>query len=92
MDKWKMISFVSSSQSRKQLLIMLRRLMTPTQISNELKVSVAHVSRTLRELRQKGLVELLTPDQRVHKIYRTTASGKKISIEIEKFEKENNSS
>ena len=58
--------------------------MTPTQIANEIGISVTHVSRSLKDLIERGLVECLTPNERVWKLYKLTKEGMCVLEYLEK--------
>jgi DNA-binding MarR family transcriptional regulator len=48
---------------------------TPSELSRELGFSIAHVSKTLKELEKMGLVECMAPKLRKGKVYMSTESG-----------------
>jgi len=50
---------------------------TPNAISQKSGIHLSHVSRSLRELAAKGLVECVTPSVVKNRIYRITEKGKK---------------
>ncbi len=52
------------------------------QIEEETKMYKSHVSRTLKELRKKKLIECVNPKDRYFKFYRITALGKKVLEKI----------
>src|SRR6056297_803848 len=62
---WDDISFVISSQYR---VAVLRRLAdgpaTPSRIANDSDLGIAHISRALQGLQDRGLVELLVSEER----------------------------
>ncbi|MFD1589418.1 ArsR family transcriptional regulator [Halorientalis brevis] len=64
-DNWDDISFVISSQYR---VAVLRRLAdgpaTPSRIANDSDLGIAHISRALQGLQDRGLVELLVSEER----------------------------
>lgn len=78
MVKWKLLSFALSSDSREKVLYALERPTTPTRVVKETGISKAHVSRILKKMVEKGLVELKTPEKRKGKIYVLTDEGKEI--------------
>ncbi len=85
MDDWNLIGFVISSDYR---VTVLRRLdddpATPSRIADEGAVAITHVSRALKELRERGLVELLVPEERRKgRVYGITEQGRRIWREIE---------
>ncbi|NCN39424.1 MAG: transcriptional regulator [Candidatus Aenigmarchaeota archaeon CG_4_10_14_0_8_um_filter_37_24] len=75
---WKLYSFVIRSKKRKDILLSLEKVRTPTEIGNKVKTSVSHVSRTLSDFQDKGIVECVTPEQKVGRVYRLTKNGKEI--------------
>ena len=81
---WKLYSFVIRSKKRKDILLSLEKARTPTEIGNKVKTSVSHVSRTLSDFQDKGIVECVTPEQKVGRVYRLTKEGEKISEYLRK--------
>lgn len=84
-DDWDEIGYIISSKYR---VTVLRELAegpaTPSRIAADSNISIAHVSRALQELRDRGLVELLVPeDRRKGRIYGITESGEAVWGEIE---------
>ena len=76
-------SFVVSGRFRKKVFIELKRKRTPSQIAKDAKVSITQVSRTLKQLENRGLVECLTPGSKMGKIYTLSGKGKELLVEIE---------
>jgi predicted transcriptional regulator len=85
---WEDVSFVVRSKTRKSVLMELQTPKTPTMLARELHTSLANISRTLRELQRKGLVECITPRVRVGKIFALTDKGKRVSAKIKSMEGE----
>lgn len=84
-DEWDEIGYIISSKYR---VTVLRELAdgpaTPSRIATDTSISIAHVSRALQELRDRGLVELLVPeDRRKGRIYGITEKGDDIWTEIQ---------
>ena len=77
-------SFVVSGNFRKKVFMEFKGKRTPSQIAKDLKVSTTQVSRTLKQFEKKGLVECLTPDSKMGKIYILTEKGKELLAEFEK--------
>ena len=75
---WKLYSFVIRSKRRKDLLLSLEKARTPTEIGNKVKTSVSHVSRTLSDFQDKDIVECVTPEQKVGRIYKLTKEGQEV--------------
>ena len=82
MEYWSEYSFVIRGSNRKKVLQSLEKPMIPTQIASKTKLHLSHVSRALNELESKGLVECVTPDERVGRVYRLTEKGNIIKIQV----------
>jgi predicted transcriptional regulator len=85
MVRWELISFVNRSSQRKKILSELNRTITPSQLAKTTGMYLTHVSRTLGELCKKGLVECLTPSERVEKYYRITKLGRDVLKDMEEM-------
>jgi len=72
---WDKYSYLLSAKNRRKVLFALDEPKIPTELASMLSVNLSHVSRTLAELSNKGLVECLTPKSRVGKLYRRTKFG-----------------
>lgn len=84
-DEWNAIGFVISSNYR---VTVLRRLnegpATPSQIASDEDIAITHVSRALRELGERDLVELLVPEnRRKGRVYGITEKGERIWEEMQ---------
>jgi predicted transcriptional regulator len=85
MVRWELVSFISRSEQRKKILSVLIEPITPSDISKKTGLYPTHVSRALREFSEKGLVECLTPKERMGKFYHITSLGKEILKQINKM-------
>ena len=83
--KWQDVSFIVSSNYRKKVLESLENPKTPSKISKELNINIAHISRALNELMDKKLVECLTPNSNKGKLFVITKRGKEILEESKKL-------
>ncbi|MGA2666184.1 MAG: helix-turn-helix domain-containing protein [Nitrososphaerales archaeon] len=79
---WDEVSYVVRSKVRRSVLARLQTPKTPTLLAKELSTSLPNISRALSELESKGLIEVLTPDARVGKIYAATEKGKAVSSKV----------
>jgi hypothetical protein len=82
---WDLVGYVVSSKYR---VAVLRRLVespaTPTRIADDVDVAVTHVSRALGEFRDRGLGELLVPEERKKgRVYAVSDRGREIWSLIE---------
>ena len=74
---WSDFSFVVSSGYRERVLTSLApKPKVPRQLAGETDLRIGHVSRALRELSDRGLVECLTPEVRARgRLYGLTSDG-----------------
>lgn len=81
---WTDFSYVVSSGYREKVLTALApKPKLPTQVSDDTKLRVVHVSRALRELSERGLVECLTPEVKTRgRLYGLTGSGAALLKEL----------
>lgn len=78
------VSFVINSQYRQETLEVLDRPLTPTMISEQSGQSVAHVSRALGELTDKGLAELVVDENtKKGRLFHLTTEGSDVAEFIE---------
>lgn len=73
-----LLSFVSRGKIRKEVLRLLEKPMTPTDLSKKIKTHRSTVSRSLLELEKKDLVECITSNEKMGRYYTITKQGKKI--------------
>jgi DNA-binding MarR family transcriptional regulator len=84
-EEWDEIGFVISSRYR---VAVLKRLAdgpaTPSQLATDSGLAIAHISRALRGLRDRGLVELLvSEDRKKGRVYGVTEKGEEIWGQIQ---------
>ncbi|MEM2144340.1 MAG: hypothetical protein QW279_03195 [Candidatus Jordarchaeaceae archaeon] len=85
---WETVSYVFSSELRlKTLLELNKSKYTPKQLSISLKQPISHISKALKELATKGLVECLTPNRKKARLYTITKQGIQVLDEINKLTK-----
>ncbi|MGI0081103.1 MAG: ArsR family transcriptional regulator [Nitrososphaerales archaeon] len=82
---WEEVSYVIRSKTRKLVLMHLESEKTPTILSKELHISMPNVSRALAQLRQKGLVDCMTPRARVGKIFVVSNKGRSVLEKVRKM-------
>jgi len=77
---WQDYGQVIASKYRRGVVLALRnRPMTPTEISREMGVGTACISRSLRELAEKQIVICLTPKRKKGRVYSLTKKGVEIA-------------
>lgn len=84
-DTWDTVGFIISSRYR---ILSLERLSEspapPSQIAEDADVGIAHVSRALQDLKEKGLIDLLVPEERKKgRVYGITDEGRETWGQIE---------
>lgn len=73
---WILYSFVVVSTLKTNIVKLLEeKPLTPTQIQREMKLNLSHISRLLKGLKEKDIVECLNPEQRKGKLYSLTKKG-----------------
>lgn len=82
-----LISFVARSRRRIEILILLSqsKQLSQPEIMNSSKRYKSHNSRTLKELREKGLVVCINPEDRSYKFYKITKKGKDVLRDVERI-------
>lgn len=81
---WELVGYVKRSPNRLKALLLLDSPMMPSELGREMKISLTHASKVIRELHSKELVVCLNENLNIGRIYRITAKGKKILTEISK--------
>ncbi|MFZ3077015.1 MAG: ArsR family transcriptional regulator [Candidatus Aenigmatarchaeota archaeon] len=80
---WRLYSFVLRGKLRKSIMLSLKvRPKVSSEIASELKTSLPNISKAVSELKKKGLVECLTPELKVGRVYTLTKIGKEIINKI----------
>jgi predicted transcriptional regulator len=80
---WETISYVFSSELRlKTLLELSKSKGTPKQLSLSTRQPISHISKALKELNGRGLVECLTPSRKKARFYSITRQGNQVLDEI----------
>ena len=80
---YNLVSFVTRGSVRRKVLKGLIRPNTPTELAKTIGVARSAVSRTIQALEKVGLVECLTPDEKMDRYYRISETGKKVLAIIE---------
>lgn len=79
---WELLSFIQGKVRQAALLALRSGPKTPSRIAEETDEHLSHISRALREMREKGLVECMTPRQSKNRIYRITEKGMLVLEEL----------
>lgn len=74
---YKLLGRVLASNHRMRTLgLLAERVMTPAEIAQSLDLERSHVSKTLKELQELGLVECKNPSLRKGKLFSLTGRGR----------------
>ena len=84
MKKWDLCGFVISSGQRSKVLSCLATPKTPSMIAKELKLSLAHASKIVRELEKRKLIVCLNPSATKGRLHKRTKIGDEIIKYLEK--------
>lgn len=81
---WETVGWVISSQYRYEVLEYLSSFSpsTPSDISEEKEVRIEYVSRSLSELKDENLIEILNPDAHKGRLYSITDRGEEVLQKI----------
>lgn len=79
------LSYIISSDFREATVIeLLNQPLTPSEIAERSGYGIAHISRALKEMRDKGFVELLVNEDRMKgRIYGLTEQGEETAQAVE---------
>ena len=78
-----LISFIKSSKQRVKILMAFHSSITPSEVSRTTGLSPSHVSRSLKEFSEKGIVKCSNPKSHIGKIYTLTEKGEEIKDVLE---------
>ena len=90
-DDWVVLSEVKRSAYRRKSLKYLYNMdepRTPTEIASNIEISMTHVSRALREMKDNDLVKVINPDAHYDRRYCITERGQKIIEKLQEMESE----
>ena len=82
---WKTYSWVVRGSQRKKIIAALNKPKIPTEIKKETKLSIAHVSKILKDFQEKNIADCLTPEVHSGKIYTLTKKGMIIREQVMKY-------
>lgn len=82
---WDLTAFVVRSSYRKKVFLEFSKPQRPSQIAKKLNLRLTHVTRALRELKQKGLIKCLNPKETIGRFYELTNKGKNTLKEVNEY-------
>jgi predicted transcriptional regulator len=84
MGNLELAGFIIRSTYRKKVFLLLDDPIRPSDISKKLEIRLTHITRELRELKKKKLIECLNPAERIGRLYQLTHKGKLLKTEMRK--------
>lgn len=85
MINYSLISFILRGERRKKIFLCLNKPKIPKEIAMECKVSIHNVSKSLKELSDKGLIKCRNPKDKFYRFYEITKKGKELLRKSEKL-------
>ena len=85
--EWDTSAFIIRSNYRKRVFLELSKPQRPSQIAKTLALRLTHVTRALRELKQKNLVKCLNPKESFGRFYELTSKGENVLKEVKNLAK-----
>lgn len=80
---WDAYGYVVASEYRERIVQSLsEKPKTPKQLADELDYHLSHISNTLSDLAEEGLVECLTENRRKGRVYALTDGGEEIATQL----------
>lgn len=80
------VAYLTRSEKKKQILQILEKPKTPTQISKLLKMHRSSASKILLQMEKKQFIKCLNPEDRMARFYQATEKGLKVLEELRKIE------
>lgn len=78
-----LVSYITRGRTRLEVLENLGKPMTPTQLAEKISNHRSTVSRTLLDLQKKGLINCITPNEKLGRYYEISKLGKKVMAVIQ---------
>ena len=82
-EMWKEYGYVTSSKYRTKVMKSLDgEVKIPSQIAKDSDIIQNHISATLRQLKERELIECINPEVRKGRLYRLTDKGERIVVKL----------
>ena len=82
MSELELAGFILRSEYRKKVFVLMDKLIMPSEIARKLNIRLTHITRELKFLKEKGLIECINPNERVGRLYQLTVKGKRLKKEM----------
>lgn len=74
--------FIIRSNYRKKVFLMIENPIRPSEIAKRLNIRLTHITRELREMKKRKIVECINPKERIGRLYQLTKDGKRLKQEM----------
>lgn len=82
-EQWKEVGFIISSEYRTKVMKSFDgKAKIPTQLAKDSGILINHISNTLKQLKDHGLVECINPEVKKGRLYKLTNNGQIIINKI----------
>lgn len=82
---WDKYGYVTASNYRKKIVLVLGdKPKTPKEIEEESNFHLSHISNTLSDLSDEGIIKCLTEERKKGRVYSLTELGKEIVRQLER--------
>jgi len=82
MANLELAGFIIRSGYRKQVFALLDNPIRPSEIAKKLNLRLTHITRELRELKKRKVVECLNPKERIGRLYQLTEIGNRLKKDM----------
>jgi len=86
MTNYPLLSFVLRGERRRAILLCLDKPKIPKEIAEGCKASIHNVSKSLRELMDRGLIVCKNPEDKFYRFYELTKKGNDVLRELKHYE------
>ena len=95
MDLWDYVAYIKRGSTRKKVFLSLDKPMLPSEVVRKVfknngkrssNTQFNLVSRALAELNERGLADILNPNEKTGRLYEKTELGRKVEKELSKLE------
>ena len=83
---WEVIGRVKLSKYRVKILKLLEKPSMPRELKEKTNYNFSHVSRALDQLEKMNLIECLTPNVKIGRMYQITEKGKKVLEKLKELD------
>ena len=80
--EWEQYAWVMRGRQRRRVLEALNKPRLPSELKREAGMSLTNLSKTLKSLEDRAIVECLTPGNKTGRIYSLTEKGRAIREEM----------